>query len=196
MKPVLILYATREGHTHRIAEHVAGLLRAQELAVEIHDVKDCREPFALSGYGAAIVAASVHMGEHESEMVAFAKRHREELERLPSAFLSVSLSEAGVEDPTASQENREHAKEDVERMLATFFAETGWHPARVTPVAGAMLFTKYGLILRFIMKRIARKAGSSTDTSRDHVFTDWSGLTRFVNEFVPLLHSGDSGTHP
>ncbi len=187
MKPILILYATREGHTHRIAEHVAGLLRAQGFAVESHDVKECREPFALSDYAAAILAASVHMGEHESEMVAFAKRHREALERLPSAFLSVSLSEAGVEDPAASADKRAQAQEDVEKMLATFFEQTGWHPARVTPVAGAMLFTKYGLLLRFIMKRIARKAGSSTDTSSDHVFTDWDGLGRFVHEFVPLL---------
>lgn len=193
MKPILILYATREGHTHRIAEHVAGLLRSLGLAVETHNVKECRDPFALSGYAAAILAASVHMGEHESEMVAFAKRHREALEQLPSAFLSVSLSEAGVEDRTASQEKREQAKEDVDKLLATFFEETGWHPARVTPVAGAMLFTKYGLLLRYIMKRIARKAGSSTDTSRDHVFTDWGGLERFVSEFVPLLRTGDGG---
>lgn len=187
MKPVLIVYATREGHTHRIAEHVAGLLRTQGFAVETHNVKECQEPLALAGYAAAILAASVHVGKHESEMVAFAKRHRADLEQLPSAFLSVSLSEAGVEDRTASPEKREQAKADVERMLATFFEETGWHPARVTPVAGAMLFTQYGLLLRFVMKRIARKAGSSTDTSRDHIFTDWSGLERFVKEFVPLL---------
>ena len=191
MKPILILYATREGHTHHIAEHIAGLLRDQGFPVEPRNVKECSEVFDLAGYSAAILAASVHMGEHEREMIAFVKRHREALDSLPSAFLSVSLSEAGVEDRTASEDKREQAKEDVERMLATFFEETGWHPARVTPVAGALLFTKYGLILRFIMKRIARKAGSSTDTSRDHVFTDWDGLERFVNEFVPLLPTSD-----
>lgn len=190
MKPILILYATREGHTHRIADYLAAALKTRGMAVEQHNVKECSDPLDLSGYAAAILAASVHMGEHEREMVAFVKRYREALDRLPSAFLSVSLSEAGVEDRTASEANREKAKADVERMLAAFFEETGWHPARVAPVAGAMLFTQYGFLLRFVMKRIARLAGASTDTTCDHVYTDWSGLDRFANDFVLQLATG------
>ena len=40
MKPILILYATREGHTHRIAEYLAGALKTRGMAVEQHNVKD------------------------------------------------------------------------------------------------------------------------------------------------------------
>ena len=32
------------------------------------------------------------------------------------------------------------------------------------------------------MKRIARKAGAPTDTSRDFEFTDWAALDRFVGD--------------
>jgi menaquinone-dependent protoporphyrinogen oxidase len=34
------------------------------------------------------------------------------------------------------------------------------------------------------MKRIARKAGAPTDTSRDYQFTDWAALDRFVGETI------------
>ena len=35
------------------------------------------------------------------------------------------------------------------------------------------------------MKLIARKAGASTDTSRDHVYTDWLALDRTIDELFP-----------
>jgi menaquinone-dependent protoporphyrinogen oxidase len=189
MKPILILYATREGHTHRIADHLSEILRAQHLPVEVQDAKDLSEPFEPSRYSAAILAASIHLAHHEKEMVAFVKQYRGALERLPAAFLSVSLSEAGVENLSASPEMRAKSAADVLRMLNTFFDETGWHPMHACPIAGALLYSEYGLILRWLMKRIARQAGASTDTSRDHVFTDWESLDRFVSDFVKLLPS-------
>ena len=140
-----------------------------------YDAQQVKEPLDLAGYSAAILAASVHLGRHEREMVAFVKRHREALDRLPSAFLSVSLSAAGTQDPTTSPQKREEATAAVDGMLATFFEETGWHPARTSAVAGALAYTQYGLLIRFVMKRIARAAGVSTDTSQDHVFTDGTG---------------------
>jgi menaquinone-dependent protoporphyrinogen oxidase len=34
------------------------------------------------------------------------------------------------------------------------------------------------------MKRIARASGGSTDTSRDHEYTDWEALDRLVDELL------------
>ena len=67
-------------------------------------------------------------------------------------------------------------------MIDVFVGETGWRPARVLPVAGALAYSQYNFIIRFVMKRIARKAGAPTDTSRDHEFTDWSTLARFIRD--------------
>ena len=55
-------------------------------------------------------------------------------------------------------------------------------PAHVLPVAGALAYSQYNFIIRFVMKRIARKAGAPTDTSRDYEFTDWSTLDSFIKE--------------
>jgi menaquinone-dependent protoporphyrinogen oxidase len=72
-------------------------------------------------------------------------------------------------------------------MLDHFYEQTGWHPQRVKPIAGALLYTKYSIILRFVMKRIAKQAGAATDTSKDYEYTDWAALSRFIDEFVEEL---------
>jgi menaquinone-dependent protoporphyrinogen oxidase len=120
-------------------------------------------------------------------MVKFVKEHLAELQRMPSSFLSVTLSEAGAERPDATPEEHVMFSSDVQNVLNTFFDETGWRPQHVKPVAGALLYTKYSFLTRFIMKRIARKAGGDTDTSRDYEYTDWMGLDRFVEELAQRL---------
>lgn len=184
MQTILVVYATREGHTRRIAEHVAEGLRKHSIAVEILDARESEEPLDLSKFSATILAASVHLGRHEKEMVRFVQRNRAQLEALPSAFLSVSLSEAGVESEDTTAEHRAQAARDVARIMDAFFQRTGWHPDRSHAVAGALLYTEYNLLVRWVMRGIAKHEGGSTDTSRDHVYTDWDALDRFVDAFV------------
>jgi menaquinone-dependent protoporphyrinogen oxidase len=122
-------------------------------------------------------------------MVAFVKGHLPELERMPTVFLSVSLSEAGAEDMTAPYEERFKAAEEVQQMMEAFLAETGWHPSKILAVAGALMYTKYSFLVRLVIKRIARLHGASTDTSRDHELTDWAALDHLVDELVAGSHN-------
>ena len=69
-------------------------------------------------------------------------------------------------------------------VSGSLWADAGWHPERVVPVAGALRYSQYNFLVRFVMKRIARKSGGSTDTTRDHDYTDWAALDRFVSEFA------------
>jgi len=39
-------------------------------------------------------------------------------------------------------------------------------------------------IVRAIMKRIARKAGAPTDTSRNYEFTNWTAVDRLAGELA------------
>jgi menaquinone-dependent protoporphyrinogen oxidase len=182
-----------EGQTRRIAKHVAADLRRRGFEVEISNVR--KEPaISLDGFSAAVIAASVHVDRHESEMVKFVKRHRAELERLPAAFLSVSLSEAGAERANASPEQRAQASATVHTLIHKFLGKTGWDPKRVKPVAGALLYTKYNPLIRFVMKQIVKRAGGDTDTTRDYEYTDWVALDRFLEEFVAEIQALDLAT--
>ena len=187
MKPILILYATREGQTRRIAEHISARLQEHHVEAAILDAAHIPEEFSLGGYSAAIVSASVHGGKHEREIVQFVKFQRSELENMPTAFLSVSLSEAGAEDASASSVRRAQAAADARRMIDDFLKETRWSPERIKAIAGALAYTKYNFLMRLVMKQIARRAGGSTDTSRDREYTNWSDLDHFVDDFLGVI---------
>jgi menaquinone-dependent protoporphyrinogen oxidase len=186
MKPIAVFYATREGLSEQIAEHIGSGLFKHGLEV---DVRNVRYPTNtdLSKYAYVVIAASVHAGHHEPEMVKFVKRHLQELKSVPALFLSISLSQAGVERATANENERARFDSDVHRMLEAFSSETGWYPDRIIPVAGALRYSKYNFFLRFIMRHIAKKAGAETDTSRDYEYTNWVVLDQCVKDIVKQI---------
>jgi menaquinone-dependent protoporphyrinogen oxidase len=59
---------------------------------------------------------------------------------------------------------------------------------------GALLYRQYGLLKRYMMKRIVRDkpGGLSTDTSRDHEYTDWDDVNRFAEDFLARLVPKDA----
>jgi len=185
MKPFAVLCATRQGHTRQIAERVAATIRRCGEAATAIDVRTLRSSFDVGALSGAVVAASVHLGSHEPEMIVFAKRHAAALGRIPTAFVSVSLAEATATDPTRTAKVRAEATRQVRSVIDNFLdEETRWRPRLIEPVAGALLYTKYGIMERFIMKTISRLNGGPVDTSRDYDFTDWHALDKFTARFL------------
>jgi menaquinone-dependent protoporphyrinogen oxidase len=187
MNPVLVLYATREGHTRLVADFAAAVLLQRKIPTRVLCAKDAPGDLRLGDYAAALLAASVHVGKYESELVDFVTRHRSELDALPTAFISVSMAEAAAENAELSPEQRRGAAEDVQQTIERFCEQAGWRPQRIKPVAGALLYTRYGVLTRLVMKFISKRAGGPTDTSRDYDFTDWDALARFTAEFAEEL---------
>jgi menaquinone-dependent protoporphyrinogen oxidase len=183
---IAIIFATREGQTRHVAERIAVDLRAAGAEVDVIELHapHATRPIDWYLYTSACVASPVHLGKHERTVVDFVKLHRVHLEGLSTAFISVSLSEAGVEDMRRSEADRRQSAADVRRMIGDFVKETGWRPARVLPVAGALAYTRYNVLVRFVMKLIARKAGGPTDTTQDHELTDWTAVDRFARELA------------
>jgi menaquinone-dependent protoporphyrinogen oxidase len=186
MKFIAVLYATREGQTRKIAERVAGYLGEcgyESTTINVGD-DDAIHAIDLNAYSGAILAASVHAGKHEHEMIRFVKAHVRDLERIPNCFISVTLTQASVDMPEGSQRDHEEALASVKQVMDKFFLETGWTPNQAHGVAGALLYTKYNPLVRLVLKRIAKKSGGATDTSRDYEYTDWVALKRIVEDFV------------
>ena len=175
MLRVLIAYGTTEGQTGRIAEYLAKVIRSHGHEAVPVDVERASAP-RPDGYDAVIVGGSIHMGRHERNVVHYVRRNRAALERLPSAFFSVSL---------AAHDNTDEAHKEVEGYVQKFIRQTGWRPLIVELFAGALLYTQYGFFTRWIMRKIARDKGSpDTDTSRDYVYTDWHRVQAFAEEFL------------
>ena len=174
MANIYVPYGSVEGQTAQIAEYIAELIRAQGHQAEPADLKHAGENLP-AGYDAVIVAASVHMGKHEGFVTDFVKKNRGELDRLPSALVSVSLAAHGD-------------GQSAEGYVEKFEEETGWRPAHVGLFAGALLYTHYNFLKRQLMKRITKDKGSpDLDTSRDYVYTEWDGVQRFTEDFLAGL---------
>ena len=47
MRPIVIVYATRQGQTRKVVEYLANRLRPLGVAVELFDAKQVDEPFAI-----------------------------------------------------------------------------------------------------------------------------------------------------
>ena len=181
---VLVAYATREGQTRRIAEYVAMTLRECGAQADLIDVAHLPAHLDVAAHAAAILAASVHLGKHEREMVAFVRKHREELLMMPTAFLSVSGGQATVERAETPVDVRAKTAEDVKANIDRFEKETGWYPDHAHPVAGAIRYSHYNPLVKFVIRRMMKKGGGPTDTSRDWEYTDYHALEGFVGEVV------------
>jgi menaquinone-dependent protoporphyrinogen oxidase len=100
------------------------------------------------------------------------------LNAMPTAFISVCL---GVlqHEPKVDRE--------LQTIVAAFLRSTSWQPLETKVVAGALKYTRYNFVERWLMKRIVRKAGGDTDTSRDYEYTDWADLQLFADRFSARL---------
>ncbi|HEV8453939.1 MAG TPA: flavodoxin domain-containing protein [Gemmatimonadales bacterium] len=175
MSRLLILYGTTDGHTEKIARFLASELRSDGATV---DVLDARTSNPQPGdYAGVLVAASIHAWGYQRAVVRWVRAHADALRGKPSAFLSVCL---------AVLQKDLKVQRELGGIINRFEARTGWKPTRVKIVAGALPYTRYGWLKRAVMRRIVKKAGGSTDVSRDHEYTDWSDLLGFAGTFHVL----------
>jgi menaquinone-dependent protoporphyrinogen oxidase len=171
---VLVAYGSVEGQTRKIARHISGSVQTRGHDVTVFDAADLAD-VDMNLFDAAIVAAPVHLGAFHPAIVDWVGRNSAGLGAIPSAFVSVSLA-------AASAFLEEHA--EVGKLTADLFERTNWHPDNVHHAAGALRYTKYDFMKRMLMKYMARKEGGSTDTSKDHEYTDWDALDAFVGDVL------------
>lgn len=176
---ILIVYGTSHGQTARIAARLQDTLLQRGCQVTLLNAKDAPTP-PLDQFDGVIVGASVIARGHQPSIAAFIRDHLRALNAMPSAFFSVSAS-AGS--------SREGGRAAARRVRDGFLAETGFHPGLTECIAGAIRYTQYNFLLRWYMKRASQKNGGSTDTSRDHEYTDWAQVAGFAHQFADLVET-------
>jgi menaquinone-dependent protoporphyrinogen oxidase len=174
---ILIVYGTTHGQTAKIARNIQEVLEADDFQVTVANVKEKPVP-SLSGFHGVIVGASVIARGHQPAVAAFLREHLASLNAMPAAFFSVSASAGSA---------REGGRAAARRVRDAFLTETGFSPVISECVAGAIRYTRYNLLLRWYMKRASRMNGGSTDTSRDHEYTDWAQVRNFALAFADLF---------
>lgn len=177
MSDVLIVYASTHGHTAKIAARVARSFEEKGVVALVHDIKRSAA-VAPADYDGVVVGASVHRGEHQHEVVRWAKENAAALSAMPSAFFSVCLTAA--EDTT---ESRRATGAYVEDLIDA----TGWTPGLTASFAGALQYREYDFMTRLLMRLLMRHGGHPTDASRDYDYTDWEAVDRFAHDCAGVL---------
>lgn len=182
MKRILIVYGSTDGQTRKIAQVLAEDFRARLCSVDVLDAGGRLLPRGPETYDGVIVAASVHIGAFQTSVARWVRAHAKALSRRPTAFLAVCL---------AILEKRPEPREDIEEIMQRFFTRSGWQPSMTKVVAGAIRYTQYPWLKKWMMKRIVAKAGGGTDTTHDYEYTDWNDLRAFAAEFVTQLWTSE-----
>ncbi len=68
--------------------------------------------------------------------------------------------------------------------MSEFTEATSWTPSRVVQVAGAYMPSEYGVLSRFVMRRIIAEKDPEADLDTDHDYTDWSALRRELDSWL------------
>jgi menaquinone-dependent protoporphyrinogen oxidase len=190
MKPILIAYATREGHARRIAERISELLARRRVLSALYDAASLETAgLYLEDYAAAIILASVHNRSHEPEAVRFAKRYRRELNARPCLVLSLSSAQILAESARAPKWLGRLAAGGARELLKRFLAETGLRTTLAYPLAGALAFTKYARSERWAFALFARLGRVHIDTTRNCEYTDMVKVERHVEAMLAALTS-------
>lgn len=175
---ILIFYATLEGQTAKIADRIADILQSKGHEVTNQPIQHLPANLNIQDYDAAILGGSIHIGKYPKELKKFVRQHTSWLNNIPSAFFTVCM---------AINSQQEESRQEALVYSENFTKETDWHPTLMATFAGAVKYTQYNFITRFIMKQISRKEGGSTDTSHDHEYTNWEAVERFSEQFGKKL---------
>jgi menaquinone-dependent protoporphyrinogen oxidase len=173
---IATVYATVEGQTRRIAEHVAERLRAEGHVADLASAERGGRD-AIAAAEAAILLGPVHGGRYPAPLVHLAREEAARLNAIPSAFVSVSLGIMGEAEERC----------EAEGFPSRLAEASGWHPGAVHHAAGALRFAEYDFFKRWIMRRIARSHGYGEG---DREFTDWDALDTFLAEWLTGCEAG------
>ena len=174
---LLVVYATVHGQAELIARRIAEAASESRVVTLVRNVREASSA-DLQRCDSVVIVASVHYGRHSRSITRFVKANRNRLSAMRSAFVSVSGSAA---DPATRPE--------AETYVDDFLRLTAWIPNARQLFGGAVKFTKYNFLLRYMTKRAFAAKGIVLDTRRDYDHTDWDAVTRFAKAFVAAQHA-------
>jgi menaquinone-dependent protoporphyrinogen oxidase len=169
---ILVVYATRAGSTAEVADFIGKTLAKRGAGVDVRPVKNVK---SLDGYTAVVAGSGIRAGRVYSEITDFVKSHKNDLDKIPTAFFIVNMT---LKDDTP--ENRKI----VDAYLAPLRAEV--QPVDVGLFAGTMKYARLGFFARFAVTRMVKTPEGD--------FRDWNAIEAWANALAPKLQ-GKAGQH-
>jgi menaquinone-dependent protoporphyrinogen oxidase len=175
MSKILILYATTDGHTAKIAERLRRALDTAGQAVTLASVADHPQPDPAA-FDKVVIGASIRYGRHSPLVSEFIDRYQQALDARPNAFFSVNL--------VARKPGKDHP--ETNPYLQKFLRRIAWRPRRLAVFAGKLDYPRYGFWDRKIIQLIMLITKGPTDPQTVVEFTDWGQVDAFARTLAEM----------
>lgn len=169
----LIIYASTDGQTKKIAAFIAEQLADQDIDIT---ALDKASSFDIQHYQRVIIGASIRYGHFNRTLYQYVKQHVAYLNQIDSAFFAVNLTARKADKNTP----------ETNAYTRKFLAKIPWQPKQSAVFAGALLYPRYHWFDRMMIRLIMKITGGETDTSKEVEYTDWQRVKQFADQFKPL----------
>lgn len=172
-----VAFASHDGHSKRIAEHIAGRLRNSGLAAETLDLAT-NPPIteALAGATLVTLVAAVRYGKHLKPALNFLEAYKTRANAPPLALASINLTARKPEKQTA----------ETNPYLKKLIAEHDLHPVAATAFAGKLDYPRYRWLDRQMIRLIMWITGGPTDGTSIVDYTAWESVDGFTDEIMAV----------
>lgn len=169
---ILILFATCEGQTRKIAEFVQKEAVSHGHQPRLVDLSEQAVSVSFEDVDSVVLAAPVHERRHPKPFETFVAQSRDQLAGCRTLLLSVGLN---VAFPDVSAEAQEYVTEMIMR--------TGFTPDQVALVAGAVRNQNYDYLDQLVMRLVILRDQDFDPRDGDREFTDWDALAATLSDF-------------
>jgi menaquinone-dependent protoporphyrinogen oxidase len=173
-----LYYATRDGQSRRIAEHISRRLTEREILAPPHDLAVTRPaPEELASASVIVLVAAVRYGRHLPEADRFLSAYRSLQSPPPLALASVNLTARKPAKTTAAGN----------AYLRKIIARHRLAPALAVAFAGRLDYRRYGWRDRQIIRFIMLLTRGPTDLDTCVEYTSWRAVDEFAAGIADLL---------
>jgi menaquinone-dependent protoporphyrinogen oxidase len=172
-----LYYATRDGQSRRIAEHISRHLTECEIHAPPHDLAvTWPAPADLFSASVIVLVAAVRYGRHLPEADRFLAAYRSLNSPPPLALASVNLTARKIAKTTATGNP----------YLRKVIARHRIAPALAVAFAGRLDYQRYGWLDRQLIRFIMLLTRGPTNPDACVEYTSWRAVDEFAAQIVDL----------
>lgn len=170
----LFIYSSVDGHTLKISNRLVEILTAAKIPVDLVSIEELNHD--ISEYNKVIIGASIRYGVHNKKIIDFINTHKEELDRLKTAFFSVNLVARKPEKSSA----------ETNPYVVKFFKSITWRPTITEVFAGMLDYQKYPFFDRIMIQFIMWMTKGPTNADAKIEYTNWEKVEKFGKTLIDL----------
>lgn len=176
MATTALIYSTHDGQTLKICQRVAQAIESAGNQVQLLSLEQANV-IDWQGIEQVIIGASIRYGHLNKALYRFIEKNKEHISQRDNGFFCVNLT-ARKPDKNTPQTNA---------YMKKFLTLSPWQPRHQAVFAGALLYSRYGLFDKFMIRLIMKITGGETDTSKDIEYTDWQKVDDFSTKLIDAI---------